>query len=166
MSFSLQFSCHITHKIRYVQAVWSNVSTGSHYSDIRVHDTNTTTLTKSNPYNHVLSCSALFSDLLWRYLFKKAWRIDAQTLRPLKQLFLFTKESKTTTPTKSKPFSHILSCSAIFNDLLWRSLCKKKSRTLHNYYWLFLGRFFLNRALYAIAFSVLDTGIMYLRPWV
>ena len=29
-----------------------------------------------------------------------------------------------------------------------------------------VGRFFLDRALYVIVFSVLDIGVMYLWPWV
>ena len=38
----------------------------------------------------------------------------ADTLKPLKQVFSFTNESKTTTLTKSKPYSHVLSCLAMF----------------------------------------------------
>ena len=38
----------------------------------------------------------------------------ANTLKPLKQVFSFRKESKTTTLTKSKPYSHVLSCLAMF----------------------------------------------------
>ena len=49
-------------------------------------------------------------------------------IKSLKQVFSFRKESKTTTPTKSKPCTHVLSCSAKFNDLLCRGLCKKKRR--------------------------------------
>ena len=54
----------------------------------------------------------------------------------------------------------------MFNDLLWRGLCKKESLSLHDYYRLSVGRVVLDRALYAIAFSVLDIGVMYLWPWV
>ena len=42
----------------------------------------------------------------------------------------------------------------------------KETRSLYNYYRLSVGRFSLDRALYAIAFSVLDIGVMYLWPWV
>ena len=87
-------------------------------------------------------------------------------LKPLKQVFSFRKELKTTTLTNSKPYSHVSDCSAMFNDLLWRGLFKKESRSLHNYSRLSVGRFFLDRALYAIAFSVLDIGVMYLWSWV
>ena len=90
----------------------------------------------------------------------------ANTLKLLKQAFSFRKEPKTTTLTKSKPCSHVLSCSAMFNDLLWGGLCKMEGRSLHNYYRLTVGRFFLDRALHAIAFSALDIGVMYLWPWV
>ena len=48
-------------------------------------------------------------------------------LKPLKLVFSFSKGSKTTTPTKSMPCTHVLSCSAMFNDLLWRGLCKEES---------------------------------------
>ena len=37
----------------------------------------------------------------------------ANTLKPLKQVFSFRKESKTTTLTKLKPFGHVLSFLAI-----------------------------------------------------
>ena len=64
--------------------------------------------------------------------------MDAQrrtnTLKPLRQVFCFRKESKTTTLTKSNPCAHVLSCSATFNDLLCRGLCKKESQSLNNYY--------------------------------
>ena len=48
--------------------------------------------------------------------------------KALKQAFSFGNESKTTALTKSKLSGHVLSCLAMFNDILWRSLCKKKSR--------------------------------------
>ena len=38
----------------------------------------------------------------------------ANTLKPLKQVFSFRKESKTATLTKSKPCSYVLSCLALF----------------------------------------------------
>ena len=64
--------------------------------------------------------------------------MDAQrrtnTLKPLRQVFCFRKESKTTTLTISNPCAHVLSCSATFNDLLYRGLCKKESQSLNNYY--------------------------------
>ena len=44
----------------------------------------------------------------------------------------FRNESKTTALTKSNPCSYVLSCLAPFNDLLWRSLCKKESPSLQN----------------------------------
>ena len=56
----------------------------------------------------------------------------ANTLKPLKQAFSFRNESKTTTLTKSKLCSHGLSCLAMFNDLVWRSRCKKESRSLQD----------------------------------
>ena len=46
----------------------------------------------------------------------------------LKQVLSFRKESKTTKLSKSKPCSYVLSCLAMFNDLLWRGLCKKSLR--------------------------------------
>ena len=55
----------------------------------------------------------------------------ANALKPLKQVFYSRKESKTTTLTKSKPYSHVLTCSGRFNDLLWRGLCTKETRSLH-----------------------------------
>ena len=58
----------------------------------------------------------------------------ANTLKPSKQVFSFGNESKMTTLTKSKRCSHVLSCSAMFHGLLWRGLCKKESRSLHNYF--------------------------------
>ena len=58
----------------------------------------------------------------------------ANTVQPLKNMFSFGKESKTITLTKSKLCRHVLSCSAMFNDLLLTGLCKKESRSLHNYY--------------------------------
>ena len=55
----------------------------------------------------------------------------ANTLKPLKQVFCFRKESKTTTLTKSYPCAHVLGCSATFNNLLCRGFCKKESQSLH-----------------------------------
>ena len=52
----------------------------------------------------------------------------ANTLKPLKQLFSFRKESKATTLTKSKPCSHVLGCLAMFNVFLARSLEEGKSK--------------------------------------
>ena len=63
----------------------------------------------------------------------------ANTLQPLKQVFSFRNDSKTTTLTKSKPCSHVLSClskvfarsevdvcviiiSVVFFDFLWTFL--------------------------------------------
>ena len=51
----------------------------------------------------------------------------ANTLKPLKQVFSFTKESNTTTLTKLKPYTHVLSCSAMFtDDLFWRKVFVKR----------------------------------------
>ena len=47
--------------------------------------------------------------------------------KALKQAFSFGNESKTTALTKSKLSSHVLSCLAMFDDILWRSLCKEDS---------------------------------------
>ena len=55
----------------------------------------------------------------------------ANTLKPLKQVFCFRKESKTITLTKSNPCAHVSSCSATFNNLLCRGFCKKESQSLH-----------------------------------
>ena len=50
-------------------------------------------------------------------------------VKALKQAFSFgNNESKATALTKSKRSGHVLSCLAMFNDILWRSLCKKESR--------------------------------------
>ena len=68
----------------------------------------------------------------------------SNSLKPLKQVFSLGKEPKTTKLTKSKPYSHVLSCLALFNDLLWRGICTKGSRSLHNYYYLYLRRPFLS----------------------
>ena len=54
-------------------------------------------------------------------------------IKALKASVFFRKESRTTTLTKSKPSSHVLSTSAMFNDLL-ADLCKRKSKILHHYY--------------------------------
>ena len=48
--------------------------------------------------------------------------------KALKQAFSFGNESKTTALTKSKLSGHVLSCLAMFNVILWQSLCKKESR--------------------------------------
>ena len=68
-----------------------------------------------------------------------------------------------TTLTKSKPCSHVLSCLAGY--VLQKRLCNKRIRRLqiNNFRRFF---FFLDRALCAIAFSVLDIGVIYLWPWV
>ena len=87
----------------------------------------------------------------------------ADTLKPSKQVFLSRKSQRRQRLLKC---SHVEIFSARFNDLLWRGLCVKESRSLHNCYRLSVGRFSLQRALYAIAFSVLDVGVMYLWPWV
>ena len=52
----------------------------------------------------------------------------ANTLNHLKQVFSFGNESKTTALTKSKLSGRVLSCLAMFNDILSRGLCKKESR--------------------------------------
>ena len=83
----------------------------------------------------------------------------ANTLKPLRQVFSFRKESKTITLTKSNPCTHVLSCSAKFNDLLCHGLCMQEGKTESQ-------SFSLDRALYVIAISVLDMGVMYLWPWV
>ena len=79
-------------------------------------------------------------------------RMDAQrcanSIKSLKQVFSVRKESKTTTLTKPKLCSHVLICSAVIKDLL----CSLQEETLSLHY--------------AIAFSVLDIGVMYLWPWV
>ena len=96
--------------------------------------------------------------------------IDAQrcanTLRPLNQVFSFRKESKTTTFTKSKPCNHVLSC--LFTFVAESSpegkskFCIISNCCVIHFSWVFL----FDRALYAIAFSVLDIGAIYLWPWV
>ena len=48
--------------------------------------------------------------------------------KALEQAFSFGNESNTTALTKPKPSGHVLSCLAMFNDILWRSLCMKESR--------------------------------------
>ena len=48
--------------------------------------------------------------------------------KALKQAFSFGNQSKTIALTKSKLSGHVLSCLAVFNDFLLRSLCKKESR--------------------------------------
>ena len=62
----------------------------------------------------------------------------AKTSKPLKQVFAFGEESKTTMLIKSKPCCLVLSCLAMFNDLLYdkvleeegESSCEKGSRSL------------------------------------
>ena len=44
----------------------------------------------------------------------------ASTLKPLKQVFSFTKESKATTFSKSKPCSHVLSCLPMFYSKVFK----------------------------------------------
>ena len=90
----------------------------------------------------------------------------ANVLKTLRQVFRFRKVSKTTTLAKSNPCAYVLDCSATFNDLLCRGLRKKESQSLNNYYSLSVSRFLLDGALYAIAISVLDIGVIYLWPWV
>ena len=46
---------------------------------------------------------------------------------------LFQERVKDDNATKSNPCAHVLSCSATFNDLLCRGLCKKESQSLNNY---------------------------------
>ena len=86
--------------------------------------------------------------------------------KPSKQVFSFRKESSTTTLTKSKPCGHVFSCLAMFNDFLMArrevEVCISKNCGLFLLSWAFL----LDRALYAITFSVLDKGVTYLWPWV
>ena len=101
-------------------------------------ESKTTTLTKSKPSGHVLSCSAMFNDLLRRRLCKMAWMRKHFTLKPV---FFFRKESKTTKLTKSKPCSHVLSCSAVLDLLLWRGLCTKEVKVciiILDFPWAFL----------------------------
>ena len=59
----------------------------------------------------------------------QAWMAKLRKhFKALKQAFSFGNKSKTTALTKSKLSGHVLSCLAVFNDILWRSLCKKESR--------------------------------------
>ena len=91
----------------------------------------------------------------------------ANTLKSLKQVSSFRNESKTATLTKSKPCSHVLSCLAMFYNKVFER--RDFDVSLNNNCCLFLSCapfFFLDRALYAIAFSVLDIGVIYLWPWV
>ena len=79
----------------------------------------------------------------------------ANTLEPLKQVFSFRKVLKTTTLTKSKPCSHVLSCLAGFYSKVFARSEFEVSLT-------FRGPFFiLDGALCAIVFSVLDIGVIY-----
>ena len=84
----------------------------------------------------------------------------ANTLKSLKQVFSFRKESKTTTLTKSKPCSHVLSCLAMFYDKVF---ARREFDVCMLSFFTFRGHFFsLDLALYAIAFSVLDIGVIYI----
>ena len=59
----------------------------------------------------------------------QAWNAKLRKhFKALKQAFSFGNKSKTTALTKSKPSGHVLSCLAMFNDVLWRSRGKKESR--------------------------------------
>ena len=83
----------------------------------------------------------------------------ANTLKPLKQVLSSRKESKTTKLSKSKP-CNVLSClrmvySKVFDVCIFDVCITLSFRAP-----------FLDRALYAIAFSVLDIGVIYLWPWV
>ena len=84
----------------------------------------------------------------------------ANTLKSLKQVFSFRKESKTTTLNKSKPY---FSCLAIFyNKVFARRNFDVCIIIITVVLLTFRGPFFfLDRALYVIAFSVLDTGVIY-----
>ena len=73
----------------------------------------------------------------------------ANTLEPLKQAFSFRKVLKTTTLTKSKPCSHVLSCLACFIAMYLQEANLKFALTFRGPF------FFLDRALCAIVFSVL-----------
>ena len=55
-------------------------------------------------------------------------KLHKHFFKALKQAFSFGNESQTTALPKSKLSGHVLSCLAMFNDILWRSLCKKESR--------------------------------------
>ena len=52
----------------------------------------------------------------------------ANTVQPVKNMSSFGKESKTITLIKSKLCRHVLSCSAMFNDLMTRPLQEGKSK--------------------------------------
>ena len=100
--------------------------------------------------------------------------IDAQkcanTSNLLKQVFSFRKKTKMTTPTKSKPSSFVLSCLAMFKDLLYGKVFASREVkvciTMTVVFFYFPWAFLLNRALHAITLSVLDIGAIYLWPWV
>ena len=81
----------------------------------------------------------------------------ANTLEPLKQMFSFKEGLKTTTLTKSKPCNH-LSFYVVKLCFIARSLQGANP----NFALTFRGPFFfLDRALCAIVFSVLDIGVIY-----
>ena len=88
----------------------------------------------------------------------------ANTLKPLKQVFSFRKESKTTTLTESKPCSHVLSNSAMFYSKVFARREFDVCIIIITVVFLTfrVPFFFLDRALHAIEFSVLDMGVIYL----
>ena len=89
----------------------------------------------------------------------------ANTLKPLKQLLSLRKELKTTKLSKPKPCNNVLSCLAMFYSKVFARNEFHVCITLS--FLTFRAPFVvLDRALYAIAFSVLDIGVIYLWPWV
>ena len=63
----------------------------------------------------------------------QAWMAKLRKhFKAVKQAFSFGNESKTTALTKSKLSGHVLSCLAVFNYILWRSLCKKERKKAQN----------------------------------
>ena len=67
--------------------------------------------------------------------------------------------------TKSKPYSHRVSCLAKVNGLLWQ-LGLKFASLIAVVFYNFSLAFLFDRALYVITLSVLDVGVIYLWPWV
>ena len=65
---------------------------------------------------------------------------------------------------QSRRCSHVLSCLAVFNDVYVNSVFERREIVVchFDFPWAFL----LDRALYVITFSVLDTRVIYLWPWV
>ena len=62
----------------------------------------------------------------------QAWMAKLRKhFKALKQAFSFGNKSKTTALTKSKLSGHVLSCLAVFNDILW-SLQEGKSGKAQN----------------------------------